>query len=175
MRAPNEKIFQSASEFANIRTQLKAKEKKLVFTNGCFDVLHAGHCLYLFEARKLGDFLLVGINTDDSVRKLKGAGRPIVALERRMYVLASLEFVDAVIPFEEETPLELIMFVKPEILVKGEDYEIDEIVGAKEVLQWGGKVVRAPFLKDSSTTNIIEAIAKFIEIIKTGKNEKKNQ
>lgn len=175
MRFPNEKIFTSTDEFTKVREQLKTDNKKLVFTNGCFDVLHAGHCSYLFEARKLGDFLLVGINTDESVRRLKGSGRPVVALERRMYVLASLECVDAVIPFEQDTPLELIMAVKPEVLVKGEDYEIDEIVGAKEVIQWGGKVVRVPLLKNSSTSCIIETIAKFVGTVKASENEKKTQ
>lgn len=173
MRFPDEKIFTAAEEFIRLRERLRTDNKKLVFTNGCFDVLHAGHCSYLFEARKLGDFLVVGVNTDESVRRLKGAGRPIVALERRMYVLASLECVDAVIPFEQDTPLELIMAVKPDILVKGEDYEIDEIVGAKEIIQWGGKVVRVPLLRNSSTTGIIEAITKFVETVKASKNEKK--
>ena len=158
MRSPGEKIYERWEDFLPLRHELADSGKVLVFTNGCFDLLHRGHCEYLFRARKLGDFLVVGLNTDDSVRRLKGPGRPINPLEHRAFVLASLEFVDAVIPFAQDTPLELILAVKPDILVKGADYSPEEIVGAREVLSWGGKVETIPLVEGVSTTAIIEKI-----------------
>ncbi len=156
--SPTRKIFSDAKSFSNLRDELRSDEKKLVFTNGCFDILHRGHCEYLFRARQLGNFLIVGLNTDDSVRRLKGDSKPFQPLEDRAFVLASLSFVDAVIPFAENTPLELILSLRPDILVKGADYEISDIVGANEVLTWGGKVERIPFIEGKSTTAIIEKI-----------------
>ncbi len=158
MIAPEEKIFWDREKFLPVREKLAAAGKKVVFTNGCFDILHRGHCEYLFKARQLGDFLIVGLNTDESVRRLKGPNRPINTLQNRAYLLASLYFVDAIIPFDEDTPLELIKAVKPDILVKGADYELDRIVGAKEVLSWGGKVERIPLVEGLSTTALIEKI-----------------
>ena len=131
---------------------------KLVFTNGCFDILHAGHVDYLQNARQLGDALLVGLNNDESVRKLKGDSRPIVDERARAMVLAALEAVDAVVLFKEETPGRLIDQVQPDVLVKGGDYLAEEIVGYQTVIATGGTVKVLPFLEGHSTTNIIKKI-----------------
>lgn len=129
--------------------------EKTVFTNGCFDILHAGHVTYLKKARELGDRLIVGINTDASVRRLKGDSRPVNSLEDRMVVLSELNCVDDVIPFDEDTPLNLIMKVHPDVLVKGADYTIENIVGADYVMSYGGEVRTIPLLDGRSTTGII--------------------
>ena len=131
---------------------------KLVFTNGCFDILHAGHVDYLQKARQLGDALLVGLNNDESVRKLKGDSRPIVDEKARAMVLAALEAVDAVVLFKEETPGRLIDQVQPDVLVKGGDYLAEEIVGYQTVTAKGGTVKILPFLEGHSTTSIIKKI-----------------
>ena len=127
-------------------------------TNGCFDVLHAGHVAYLEEAKSLGDRLIVAVNDDDSVRRLKGESRPINALDDRMLVLAGLAAVDWVVPFAEDTPANLIAAVLPEVLVKGGDYKPEEIVGAKEVLQHGGEVRVLAFRDGHSSTRIIDRL-----------------
>ena len=134
------------------------KGKKIVFTNGCFDILHRGHVTYLNQARNLGDLLIVGINSDESVKRLKGPERPVNMLEDRAYVLSALKSVDYVIPFEEDTPLNLINLIMPDILVKGGDYTIDRIIGAQEVLSHGGKVEIIPFVPGKSTSAIIDTI-----------------
>jgi rfaE bifunctional protein nucleotidyltransferase chain/domain len=134
------------------------KKGKIVFTNGCFDILHFGHVDYLEKARNLGQKLIVGLNTDTSVQRLKGPDRPICDETSRAHVMASLEFVDAVILFDEETPLELISFIKPDILVKGNDYTIENIVGADVVLKNGGSVETVPLVNGYSTTNVIKKI-----------------
>ena len=131
---------------------------KLVFTNGCFDILHAGHVDYLQNARQLGDALLVGLNNDESVRKIKGDSRPIVDEKARAMVLAALKAVDAVVLFKEETPGRLIDQVQPDVLVKGGDYLAEEIVGYQTVTAKGGTVKVLPFLEGHSTTNIIKKI-----------------
>ena len=131
---------------------------KLVFTNGCFDILHAGHVDYLQKARQLGDGLLVGLNNDESVRKLKGDSRPIVDERARAMVLAALESVDAVVLFKEETPGRLIDQVQPDVLVKGGDYLAEEIVGYQTVIAKDGTVKVLPFLEGHSTTSIIKKI-----------------
>jgi rfaE bifunctional protein nucleotidyltransferase chain/domain len=136
----------------------KQKTRKLVFTNGCFDILHSGHVDYLQKARLLGDTLLVGLNSDESVRKLKGENRPIINGHSRASVLAALEVVDAVILFEDETPDRLIKRVLPNILVKGGDYQKEDIVGYDTVINNGGRVEVLPFLEGHSTTNIINKI-----------------
>ncbi len=138
--------------------KLRKEGKKIVFTNGCFDIIHAGHVDYLDKAKKLGDVLVVGINTDESVRKIKGENRPIVPLEMRVKVLSSLKPVDFVLPFSEETPLELIKRVKPHILVKGGDWRVESIVGKDFVESYGGKVLTIPFDYNISTSRIIETI-----------------
>lgn len=137
-------------------SDLPILEGQVVFTNGCFDILHAGHVTYLDHSRRLGDYLIVGVNSDTSVRRLKGDTRPVNSLDDRMLVLAALESVDFVIPFEADTPLELIKAVKPNVLVKGGDYTIDTIVGSKEVLEDGGKVEIIDLVDGKSTTNIIK-------------------
>lgn len=134
----------------------KAHGEKIVFTNGCFDIIHAGHVGYLSEARKLGDRLVVAINADDSVLRLKGAGRPINPVERRMTVLGGLEAVDWVVSFDEDTPESLLESLQPDILVKGGDYSLDQIVGGKYVLSYGGEVKALEFLDDCSTSAIVE-------------------
>jgi D-beta-D-heptose 7-phosphate kinase / D-beta-D-heptose 1-phosphate adenosyltransferase len=131
---------------------------RLVFTNGCFDILHRGHVEYLFAARDLGDALVVGVNTDASVRRLKGEGRPVVSLEDRLFVLAGLACVDAVTPFGEDTPRELIAALLPDVLVKGGDYQSDAVVGGQEVRAAGGEVRILPFVGGRSTTGIIQKL-----------------
>lgn len=134
----------------------KKKNKKIVFTNGCFDLLHVGHVRYLQQAKSLGDILIVGINTDASVRKLKGPTRPIQNEKDRAEILASLEAVDHTILFSEETPLKLIQNIKPDFLVKGGDWKIEQIVGSDAVLDYGGKVLSLQFIEGHSTTSLIE-------------------
>lgn len=140
-----------------IRKQCEAwhqKGEKIVFTNGCFDILHAGHIKYLETAAQMGDHLIIAVNSDESVRSLKGESRPINVLSSRLYLLASLSCVDAVFPFTEDTPLEVIQLLKPDVLVKGGDYKIENIVGAKEVISWGGCVEVIPYVEGFSTTNL---------------------
>ena len=136
----------------------KLHQQKIVFTNGCFDILHFGHVHYLLEAKKLGDILVVGLNSDDSVRRLKGPTRPINGEKERAFVLASLAFVDYITLFEEDTPENLIKVVQPDVLVKGGDYTIDQIVGADFVMQNGGTVTTIPFVEGYSSTQIIEQL-----------------
>ncbi len=134
------------------------RDGKVVFTNGCFDILHIGHVDYLEKARALGSKLIVGLNTDASVQRIKGKERPIVIEESRARVMASLWFVDAVILFDENTPLELIGRIKPDILVKGDDYTLDKIIGADIVIGNGGEVKTIPLVSGFSTTNIVNKI-----------------
>jgi D-beta-D-heptose 7-phosphate kinase / D-beta-D-heptose 1-phosphate adenosyltransferase len=129
---------------------------RLVFTNGCFDILHRGHVEYLVAARSLGDTLVVAVNSDASVRRLKGEARPVVVLSDRMFVLAGLGCVDAVTSFSEETPQALLAALLPDVLVKGGDYRPDDVAGAAEVRAAGGEVVVLPFLKGRSTSRIIQ-------------------
>lgn len=134
-------------------------ERPLVFTNGCFDILHRGHVTYLAQARTLGASMLVAVNTDESVRRLgKGADRPINALADRMAVLAALECVSLVTWFEEDTPLARILESRPDVLVKGGDWSVDNIVGSREVLGWGGQVHSIPFVHQRSTTALVDRI-----------------
>lgn len=134
-------------------------QRPLVFTNGCFDVLHRGHVTYLAQARNLGASLIVGVNTDASVRRQgKGNDRPINNEGDRMAVLAALESVSLVVPFDEDTPLNLILACKPDVLVKGGDWKPENIVGAKEVKGWGGAVHSIPFIHERSTTALLEKI-----------------
>lgn len=133
-------------------------EGDVVFTNGCFDIIHLGHVDYLEKARALGTRLIVGLNTDASVQRLKGPTRPVVDQNARSRVMASLAFVDAVILFDEDTPFDLINYIKPDILVKGDDYTIDKIVGADIVMENGGEVKTVPLVKGYSTTDVITKI-----------------
>lgn len=134
------------------------QSKKIVFTNGCFDILHLGHIDYLSKARDLGDILIIGLNTDKSVRDIKGKTRPITDENSRAMILASLSFVDAIIFFGEETPYDLIKFVQPDILVKGSDYKAEDIVGYDIVKAKGGKVITLDFLSGYSTSAIEKRI-----------------
>lgn len=136
------------------------KNKKIVFTNGCFDIFHVGHLRYLKESSKYGDILIIGVNSDSSVKKLKGKNRPIVSEDERAELLSSLSFVSYVVLFDEDTPYEIIKRIKPDIITKGGDYNPDTIVGKDIVEAKGGKVIVCPFTKDKSTTNIIEKILK---------------
>lgn len=133
-------------------------KKKIVFTNGCFDILHAGHADYLNKAKSLGDILVVGINSDASVRRIKGEKRPILPQQMRAYLLDNLKPVDYVVIFEEDTPLELIKAIKPDVLVKGADWDLERIVGADFVLSYGGRVERIAFSFDISTSKVVERI-----------------
>lgn len=132
--------------------------QKIVFTNGCFDILHVGHVTYLAQAKALGDVLVIGLNSDASVRRLKGPNRPVNAQNARALVLAALESVDYVVFFDEDTPYNIITQVNPDILVKGGDYEIDNIVGGDFVRARGGEVLTIPFVDGFSTSNILEQI-----------------
>jgi rfaE bifunctional protein nucleotidyltransferase chain/domain len=139
----------------------RKKGVKIAFTNGCFDIIHLGHLDYLEQSKALGDKLIVGLNTDHSVKLLKGPGRPINSEHARARMLAALAFVDVVITFDEETPLELIKQVKPDILIKGNDYSIENIVGSDFVLGIGGEVKTINLLEGYSTTGLIEKIKKY--------------
>ncbi len=148
----------SLAEAKNRRTTWQQEKEQVVFTNGCFDILHLGHVDYLEKARRAGTKMIVGVNADSSVRQLKGPSRPVNNEYARARILASLEFVDLVIIFEEETPLKLINELLPDILVKGDDYTVDTIVGAKEVIAHGGKVTTIPLVPSYSTSNIIQKL-----------------
>jgi D-beta-D-heptose 7-phosphate kinase/D-beta-D-heptose 1-phosphate adenosyltransferase len=136
----------------------KSRVGRVVFTNGVFDLLHPGHVDTLVGARRCGDALVVGVNSDDSVRRLKGPGRPVRTAAERCYVLAALAAVDCVVVFEEDTPLALIDALRPDVLVKGGDYDESSIVGAREVRSWGGDVVVIPITPGHSTTATIERL-----------------
>jgi rfaE bifunctional protein nucleotidyltransferase chain/domain len=140
--------------------RLKAAKKKIVFTNGVFDILHAGHVDYLTKAKKLGDVLVVGLNTDASVRQNKGDLRPIIPYQYRAKMLVALRAVDYVVPLDDKTPAKLIELISPDVLVKGADYKLEEIVGAEFVLERGGAVVRMKLFKGLSTSGIMERISR---------------
>ena len=143
-----------------IINRIKAERKKIVFTNGCFDLLHVGHIRYLVQAKKLGDFLIIGLNSDSSVKELKGKDRPINSFDDRATLLSAIESVDLVIMFEEQTPENLIKDIVPDILVKGGDYNIEDIVGYQTVMQNGGQVKTLSFYDGYSSTNYINKIKK---------------
>jgi rfaE bifunctional protein nucleotidyltransferase chain/domain len=136
----------------------RKNDQKIVFTNGCFDLLHLGHVDYLAKARDLGDKLIIGLNTDTSVSRIKGPSRPIKDQKSRATILAAMQFVDAVIFFDEETPIDLITWVKPDVLVKGGDYTLEGIVGHEIVLEKGGEVKTIPFVEGYSSSKLIEKI-----------------
>ena len=140
----------------------KKDSKKIVFTNGCFDILHVGHIRYLSEAKSLGDILVIGINSDKSVKELKGPSRPIYSLSDRALILSELRYVDYVVSFEEQTPLELIKIIMPDILVKGGDYTLETVVGSSEVIHSGGQVKLLQFHNGYSSTNYIDKIKKTV-------------
>ena len=134
------------NEIQKHSSMLKKRNRRIIFTNGCFDILHAGHVHYLEQAKKLGDELVVGLNSDSSVKNLKGEDRPINNLDQRAKVLSSLECVDKIVSFSEATPIKLIKAIKPDVIVKGGDYKVKDVVGHKEVESWGGKVRIIPLI-----------------------------
>lgn len=158
MQHLSEKIYSSIDQLQEVLQKIKSIGKKIVFTNGCFDILHVGHVCYLEEARNLGDYLVIGVNADASVSRLKGPSRPINPLQQRMMVLAALQSVDAVISFSEDTPYELIKALSPDLLVKGGDWKVEDIVGSALVLAKGGQVLSLPFTEGWSTTSIEQKI-----------------
>jgi len=155
-----ERKIQDSKRLKGLVLSLRARRKKIVFTNGCFDLLHYGHVKYLEDARKKGDILIVGINSDSSVKRIKGPKRPVVNETDRLRLVASLESVDYVVLFKEETPLKIINLIKPDVLVKGADWDENNIVGKDIVLSRGGSVSTIKFSKGYSTTNLIKKIAK---------------
>ena len=157
-----EKI-KAKEDLRRIVDNLKAKGKRIVFTNGCFDLLHVGHIRYLEEAKALGDILVVGINSDQSVRRIKGPYRPILPEEERAEILSGLGCVDYITIFDEADPLELISSLQPHVLVKGGDWTQETTVGKEVVEGLGGKVVILPFVQGASTSNLIETILKHYE------------
>ncbi len=148
----------SRDEIKKVRAQLKSHNKKVVFTNGCFDIIHSGHVDYLLKARQLGDVLIVGINTDASVKRIKGDKRPILMQNERAFIVSNLKPVDYVTFFDEDTPAELIADIIPDILVKGADWSLDKIVGRDVVEANGGEVKTIEFVNDQSTSKIIQTI-----------------
>jgi rfaE bifunctional protein nucleotidyltransferase chain/domain len=150
----------SLQEIKKIRLKLKAEGKKVVFTHGVFDLIHSGHVDYLSKAKKLGDVLIVGLNSDDSVKRIKGDKRPILNQEERAFILSNIKPVDYVVVFEEDTPANLISEIIPDILVKGADWAVEKIVGKDIVEKNGGKVMNIEFVNDQSTSRIIELIVK---------------
>ena len=150
--------IKTRKELLRIIKDLKAKGKRIVFTNGCFDLLHIGHVRYLEKARALGDVLVVGVNSDSSVRKLKGPKRPILPEEERAGILSGLGCVDYITIFREIDPLKLITSLRPDVLVKGGDWTKEQTVGKEVVERLGGEVVIIPFIKGASTSNLIETI-----------------
>ena len=148
----------SIDEMRLERARLRAEDKRLVFTNGCFDILHVGHVRYLQRARELGDALLVAINSDRSVRELKGAGRPVMNEQERAELLAALSAVDYVTIFDDISPRSLIAELLPDVLVKGGDYNLDEIHGREEVERAGGRVLSLPFIEGASTSSLIDRL-----------------
>ena len=156
-----ERIHTKIYDRKNLETQLaiwRFQSKKIVFTNGCFDLLHLGHIDYLSKAKDLGDILIIGINTDDSVKRLKGAARPITDENSRSLIIASLQFVNAVVLFDKETPYELIKLIQPDVLVKGSDYKPEDIVGYDIVKAKGGEIVTIDYLEGYSTSELEKKI-----------------
>jgi D-beta-D-heptose 7-phosphate kinase/D-beta-D-heptose 1-phosphate adenosyltransferase len=158
--------LRTLDELLKIREELKRQNKSVVFTNGCFDLLHSGHVHIFREAKKLGDEFIVAVNEDESVRKIKGESRPIFPLDERLEVLESIEEIDHLLSFSEETPRRIIAALRPDILVKGGDWAPEEVVGREEVEQTGGRVMIIPYLEGRSTSEIVE------RIIRSAKNKK---
>lgn len=148
----------SREELKKVRAQLKAENKKVVFTNGCFDLIHSGHVDYLLKSKQLGDVLIVALNTDESVRRIKGEKRPILNQNERAFIVSNLKPVDYVTFFDEDTPAEIIADLIPDILVKGADWSLDKIVGRDVVEANGGEVKTIEFVNDQSTSKIIQTI-----------------
>lgn len=158
----NDKI-KSRDELTALRKRLMEQKKTVVFTNGCFDILHRGHVEYLERASEFGDVLIVGVNSDASTRRLKGKGRPLTPQQDRAYILASLASVDYVTIFDEDTPLDLIKSLRPDVLLKGGDYQLNQIVGRDVVEGYGGKVLTVPLIPNRSTTSVMSRLAELTE------------
>ena len=156
-------IIAHFDEIDSIIIKLKEQNQSIAFTNGCFDILHRGHVEYLEKTKNFADVLVLGLNSDDSVRRLKKSPRPYVNEDDRAYLLSRLEPVDIVCVFEEDTPFELLKKVRPDFLIKGGDYKIDQIVGREIVEEYGGKVLTIPYISGKSSTNIIDEIKKKIK------------
>ena len=152
------KIISNIRRLKSLLNKLKNENKKIVFTNGCFDIIHSGHIYYLKEAKTFGDILVVALNSDNSIKRIKGKNRPIISEKNRLIIMESLYFVDYVTIFNEDTPYNLIKEITPNILVKGGDWEINKIVGKDIVEKNGGKVINIPYQKGISTTEIINRI-----------------
>ena len=152
-------IYRPGKELDELISSLKSQNRKIVFTNGVFDIIHRGHVEYLNEAKRLGDVLIVGLNSDSSVKKIKGDSRPVNSENDRAFVLVNLKAVDYVVIFEEDTPYTLIKSIVPDVLVKGGDWKTEDIVGSDIVLDSGGKVLSLKFIKNYSTTGIINKIS----------------
>lgn len=150
--------IKSLEELIRIRDDLRKQNKKVVFTNGCFDILHAGHVDYITKAKEKGDVLIVAVNSDSSTKRIKGAARPIVSQNERAFIISSLRPVDYVLIFDEDTPYEVIKKLVPDVLVKGADWQIDKIIGRDIVEANGGKVETIQFINNQSTTNIIKSV-----------------
>jgi rfaE bifunctional protein nucleotidyltransferase chain/domain len=149
----------SRNELEDILGQIREKKLSIVFTNGCFDILHKGHVRYLADASELADVFIIGLNTDSSVKRIKGPNRPLQDQESRAFVLSALAFVDYIVLFGEDTPIELLRVIKPNVLVKGGDYQVESIVGYDLVNSYGGQVLSLPLVKGYSTTSIIKKIS----------------
>jgi rfaE bifunctional protein nucleotidyltransferase chain/domain len=155
-----QKKILSREQIKHFISSARVTGKKIALTNGCFDILHEGHIYSLSQAAKEADLLIVGLNSDDSVRKLKGEHRPLNNEHSRAMILASLILIDAIVIFEEDTPVELIKTIRPDVYVKGGDYTIDQLAGADIILAYGGRVIINPFIQGFSTSAIIEKIKK---------------
>ncbi|NWF89288.1 MAG: D-glycero-beta-D-manno-heptose 1-phosphate adenylyltransferase [Ignavibacteriaceae bacterium] len=151
-------FVKSQEEIKSLRNLFKQQNKKVVFTNGVFDLIHAGHVDYLTKAKALGDILIVGMNTDDSVKRIKGDKRPILKQNERAFIISNIKAVDYVVLFDEDTPGRIIDELIPDILVKGADWSIDKIVGRETVEKHGGEVIAIEFVNDQSTSKIIDSI-----------------
>jgi D-glycero-beta-D-manno-heptose 1-phosphate adenylyltransferase len=150
----------SLEEVKSLRSRLRTEKKKVVFTNGVFDIIHSGHVDYLIKAKAAGDILIVGLNSDTSVRKIKGEKRPVIPQTERAFILSNLKPVDYVVIFDEETPAKIIEELIPDVLVKGADWSLDKIVGSSTVIENGGEVKNIPFINNQSTSQIIDIIIK---------------
>jgi D-beta-D-heptose 7-phosphate kinase/D-beta-D-heptose 1-phosphate adenosyltransferase len=153
-----DKKFKKLADLVKIRNQLKHQDKKVVFTNGCFDLLHSGHIHLFREARKKGDVFIVAVNDDSSIRKIKGASRPIFPLKERIEILAAIEDIDYLVSFSEEIPQKTIARLLPDVLVKGGDWKPEEVVGKREVEDAGGEVEIIPYLEGRSSSDIVKRI-----------------
>jgi len=161
-----DKKFKKLADLVNIRIQLKRKHKKVVFTNGCFDLIHSGHIHLFREAKKKGDVFIVAVNDDSSIKKIKGTSRPIFPLKERVEILGAVEDIDYLASFSEETPQKIIARLLPDVLVKGGDWRPEEVVGKKEVEEAGGEVVIIPYLEGRSSSDIVKRIVSSAKSLK---------